>query len=93
MPSFDHNIKNTGRRPASEVIAVKQFPKKIFAVLRSFNPAVRRRYDVAGEVYSNPHDSDPAFAYAFKGEYKISFRQVLALLMCLGSLVLFRRRK
>ena len=72
---------------------MKQFLKKTCAVLRSFNPAVRRRYDVAGEVYSNQRDSDPAFAYAFKRDYKISFRQVLALLLCLGSFALFRRRK
>ena len=57
---------------------MKPFLKNLTAFLRGSCPAIHRRYDVAGDVYKNREDQEPAFSYAFKGEYTLDVRHLLA---------------
>ncbi len=61
-------------------VPMKPFFKKLAAFFRGGCPAIHRRYDVAGDVYKNGQDETPAFSYAFKGEYTVDVRHILAAL-------------
>ena len=73
---------------------MKPFLKKLAAFLRGGCPAIRRRYDVAGDVYRDGKEDDtPVFSYAFKGEYTVDVRHILAAITTIALWCATHRKK
>ena len=54
-----------------------KFFEGLAAFVKGSTPAIRRRYDVEGEVYRNRKDATPIFSYAFKGDFTLDLRHLL----------------
>lgn len=72
----------------------RQFCEGVSRALKQHNPAVQARFDVGGDVYRNREEAEPAFSYAFKGNFRLDRRRLLGALACLLALcALLHRRK
>lgn len=72
----------------------KTFCERVSHALKTHDPAVNTRFDVGGDFYRNREETSPAFSYAFKGNFRLNRRRILA--ACTGILavlLLFRRKR